>query len=70
MWRTVLSLMGERGDDARMGDEERGDGTVGLKSHVRSLKMGTGPATENISELWLTSGVLFCCIELISRANE
>lgn len=69
MCRTVLSLMGERGDDARMGDEERGDGTVGLKSHVRSLKMGTGPATENIAELWLTSGILSCCIELMSLEN-
>lgn len=49
MCRTVLSSMGERGDAARMGDDESGDGTAGLKSHeVRSVKIGTGPETENM----------------------
>lgn len=71
MCRTVLSSIGERGDGARIGDDERGDGTAGLKSQeVRSLKMETGPATENILVLLFTSGVFSCRIELVLRANE
>lgn len=63
VWRTVLSLIGESGEDARMGDEDRGDGTAGLKSHgVRSLNT-TGPATENmVLVVVFLSGVLSGCM--------